>query len=210
MKHAITICLPNSLLSMALVSQIPTEGMVGYWSFTGNADDESGNGNHGTVHGASLTEDRFGNSNSAYLFDGTNDRIYIGNNLLMQGDSISFSCWFKSETTGIPLSTGNRNTYLIRKSYSDSLRSQLYLSDATDGHGSYVGNCYASPDNWHHVVVTYDGQNHLMYLDGDIVDQTTNNGDVFSNQAVYLNFGVYQYGGNFDHWYDGIWKNRKH
>ena len=48
--------------------------LVAYYPFNGNATDESGNGNNGTVYGASLTTDRFGNLNSAYEFDG-NDYI---------------------------------------------------------------------------------------------------------------------------------------
>ncbi len=41
-------------------SYVPTNGLVGWWPFNGNANDESGNGNNGTVNGASLTSDRFG------------------------------------------------------------------------------------------------------------------------------------------------------
>jgi hypothetical protein len=37
---------------------VPTNGLVGWWPFNGNANDESGNGNHGTVNGATLTADR--------------------------------------------------------------------------------------------------------------------------------------------------------
>ena len=45
------------------------DGLVAYYPFNGNADDESGNGNDGIVYGATLTEDRFGNTDSAYYFD---------------------------------------------------------------------------------------------------------------------------------------------
>jgi hypothetical protein len=34
--------------------------LVGWWGFNGNAQDGSGNGNHGTVNGATLTTDRLG------------------------------------------------------------------------------------------------------------------------------------------------------
>ncbi|MEN9323808.1 MAG: hypothetical protein RL699_1588 [Bacteroidota bacterium] len=51
-------------------SYVPTNGLVAYWPFDGNANDESGNGNNGTVNGATLTTDRNGNANSAYSFDG--------------------------------------------------------------------------------------------------------------------------------------------
>ena len=49
----------------------PTDGLVAYYPFNGNANDESGNGNDGTVIGnVELTTDRFGNPNSAYRFPG--------------------------------------------------------------------------------------------------------------------------------------------
>ena len=41
-------------------SYVPTNGLVGWWGFNGNANDESGNGNNGTVNGATLIADRFG------------------------------------------------------------------------------------------------------------------------------------------------------
>ena len=54
---------------------VPTSGLVGWWPFNGNANDESINGNNGVVNGPILTTDRFGNSNKAYSFDGVNDNI---------------------------------------------------------------------------------------------------------------------------------------
>ena len=51
-------------------NNLPTDGLVGWWPFNGNANDESGNGNNGTVNGASLTTDRNGSLNSAYSFNG--------------------------------------------------------------------------------------------------------------------------------------------
>lgn len=49
---------------------VPINGLIGYWPYSGNANDESGGGNDGVVVGASLTTDRFGFANSAYYFDG--------------------------------------------------------------------------------------------------------------------------------------------
>jgi hypothetical protein len=72
--------------------------LIANYSFTGNANDESGNGNDGTVYGATLTEDRFGNSNSAYSFDGTNDFIEIpfSEDFNFTGE-LSISFWLKRE-----------------------------------------------------------------------------------------------------------------
>ena len=61
---------------------VPTSGLVGWWPFNGNANDESGNGNNGTVNGATLTTDRLGNVNAAYSFDGIDDFISGNSNNL--------------------------------------------------------------------------------------------------------------------------------
>ena len=46
-----------------VIAQINLDsGLVAYYPFNGNANDESGNGNNGTVNGATLTADRFGNA----------------------------------------------------------------------------------------------------------------------------------------------------
>jgi len=50
-------------------SYVPTNGLVGWWPFNGNANDESGVGNNGFTFGVNtptLQSDRFGNSNSSY------------------------------------------------------------------------------------------------------------------------------------------------
>ena len=57
-------------------TQIPGDGLVGYWSFNGHAYDASGFNNHGSVIGAVLTSDRFDRMYSAYYFDG-NDVINV-------------------------------------------------------------------------------------------------------------------------------------
>ena len=71
-------------ITAASRAQVPnyvtSNGLVGWWPFNGNANDESGNGNNGTVNGATLTSDRNGNANSAYSFDGIDDNIFVGSN----------------------------------------------------------------------------------------------------------------------------------
>ena len=76
---------------------------IAQYSFTGNAFNESGNDNHGTVFGATLTEDRFGNANSAYAFDGSGDYIDIAMPLpaeLSPTDALSISVWVKADMYG--------------------------------------------------------------------------------------------------------------
>ncbi len=54
-----------------------THGLIAYYPFTDSANDESGNGHHGTVDGATPTTDITQNSNRAYVFDGEDDYKYL-------------------------------------------------------------------------------------------------------------------------------------
>jgi hypothetical protein len=69
-----------------------TTGLVAFYPFNGNANDESGNGNNGTVYGATLATDRFGKGNSAYNFDGNSQYISVVSNNLPKNDR-TISAW---------------------------------------------------------------------------------------------------------------------
>ncbi len=73
---------------------VPTNGLVGWWPFTGNANDISGNGNNGTVNGATLISDRFSNANSAYSFDGVSNFIQLPNDSSIAPPNISVTLFF--------------------------------------------------------------------------------------------------------------------
>ena len=92
--------------SNSLQSQIPTNGLVGYWPFSGNANDSSGNNLNGTVNGAVLTVDRFGNSSSAFNFDGIDDYILVNDDDLLSfpNNEFTFSFWVNPTLTQLPAS----------------------------------------------------------------------------------------------------------
>ncbi|MDG1013920.1 MAG: gliding motility-associated C-terminal domain-containing protein, partial [Flavobacteriaceae bacterium] len=73
-------------------------GLVGYWPFCGNANDESGNGNNGSVNGATLITDQYGTPNSAYSFFSEDDYISLSENLVFtDADGFTVSIWMKKE-----------------------------------------------------------------------------------------------------------------
>jgi hypothetical protein len=77
--------------------QIPIAGLVAYYPFHGNANDESGNGNNGIIHGATPTSDRFGSVTEGYSLDGRSSYILVGNNKSLnfgRGD-FSICAWFR-------------------------------------------------------------------------------------------------------------------
>jgi uncharacterized protein (TIGR02145 family) len=97
-QFGVILCLTLTLwsgitLGQSVPSYVPTNGLVGWWGFNGNAQDGSGNGNHGTVNGATLTTDRFGNPNGAYDFDG-NSNISISD-FTVNSQSYTFTGFYK-------------------------------------------------------------------------------------------------------------------
>ena len=81
-----------------LYNESPDMGLVAHYPFSGSADDHSGNGYHGEVFGATLTDDRFGNPNSAYQFDGVDDYIHINDVDPFMLTSWTIAAWFKTST----------------------------------------------------------------------------------------------------------------
>ncbi len=167
-------------------------GLVASYPFNGNANDVSGNGNDGTVNGATLTEDRFGNANSAYGFDGLNDDIDLPTleNLFNLNLNFSISYWFKPEVFNLPMcilnfeastsSVLNRNagiyTGLNHTDWGNG------FIDFFVGSGSYpfnssntfVNYSQSFNNNWNHVICLRYNDTASIFLNGVIVAQNTN------------------------------------
>jgi hypothetical protein len=84
----------TTLFSQTIPSYIPTNGLIGWWPFNGNANNEAGNGLDGTIYGSTLTSDRFGVSNKAYSFDGIDDYIDFGDSSIIDFGSSDFTVSF--------------------------------------------------------------------------------------------------------------------
>ena len=97
--------------NVRLITQVEANniltGLIAYYPFNGNANDESGNGNNGTVTNATLTTDRFGNANKAYYFDG-NSKIIATDNLLPMGNkSRTITMWVNSSVLQASIHNGS-------------------------------------------------------------------------------------------------------
>jgi hypothetical protein len=163
-------------------SYVPTDGLVGWWPFNGNANDESGNGNNGTVNGATLSLDRYNQPNRSFNFARSDHYIRVPNNESLSLDSnFCISLWFRAESTtafncflskssclngNIPGYTcglwdffsGGQNPRVNFQAYP-------YLNDATPTLPQEIS--VIELNNWHHFVVTYEHLTNTMnyYLD---------------------------------------------
>ena len=157
-------------------------GLVGYWPFCGNANDESGNGNNGSVNGATLTTDRFGNPDSAYSFDGVNDYISLNDSFFNGSSSVTqltHSLWFN--VSNYP--TNGSYSFSTKEGYWRTISFRLTSSNKITFGGSQPSpqqyfNIH-SPQNivpinsWNNITVTYQNSTLKLYLNGSIVATET-------------------------------------
>ncbi len=198
---AIGFALTAQMISAQVPSYVPTNGLVGYWPFTGNANDISGNANSGTNNGATLTTDRFGNSNSAYSYNGSGSYINIPNSTSLQfSGGITFSVWFNA--TNNPVGAVDSTSYLMSKG-SDGLATSwisfvdtasisllIYSNSNTLSNVATVpsSQLIISTNQWYNATFTFDGTNARAYINGQLESTVASTYTQFSN--IYdLKFG---------------------
>lgn len=150
----------NVITTICASANLPVSlanGILAWYPFCGNANDESGHGNNGSVSGAILTSDRFGNGNSAYQFDGTNDYILTSLMPPIGKSARTISFWARTNDPNIMAVTdygeanSNGGSYqLILNSPCAGLGLDVSNGVVTRGDTSLINN------NWHHCVVVYD------------------------------------------------------
>ena len=188
MKKSLLILVVFTLILNAysqIPNYVPANGLVGWWPFNGNANDESGNGNNGTVNGATLTSDRFGNIGQAYGFDGVNDFIEITDNpnySFLLNSTYSVNIWFRLTNLGstqafIGQGDGdglNQNRFWRISYYSNNNISNHIRGDLSDPFDTKNLFPWSSINQWHMVTMVRNYNNNLkMYIDGGLIDTDT-------------------------------------
>jgi hypothetical protein len=176
-----SIAFTLTALAQTLPSYVPTSGLVGYWGFNGNADDQSGNNNNGTVNGATLTADRNGNINSAYYFNGINSYIIANNTSNILTSNYSVSIWFNSPISlcnnNVMLRSGNASNCSWRGfSIGNNNQTNFGLSDFGNNNYAFVSNYNCdnvSLNEWHNLVYTRENLYSKEYIDGILVNSNS-------------------------------------
>ncbi len=178
-----------------LITPIASASLVAYWKFNGNPNDSSGNGHNGTLEAGpvglaavpgpvpNLTNDRFGNANSAYHFAGGGN-IDVPYNPSLNPKAITVSLWEREDTAG---RTDHRSDcYMISLSRWNGWKFQMqptrpFLTVNTDSmdkdHDAALDISIGTTTGagpWHHLVATYDGDStEVFYVDGVAVKTWT-------------------------------------
>lgn len=198
------------------VNPIPTNGLVAYYPFNGNANDESGNKNNGVVNqGVALSTDRKSNKDKAYSFGGVDKIGYIkvaNSASMVLNKTLSISMWYKLNSYyGVDgYANPNQNGYhvMIGK---EGYRDGFYMgvgNDATakkqnvnfnnnigfNSNFSLVGNPTGTNsenlNKWIHAVAVIDGINAKLYINGTLVKTMTIAPNFSSSNSKNLYIGT--------------------
>ena len=193
-----TATLNLTVINTALPSYLPANGLVGWWPFNGNANDESGNGKNGIVSNTTLTFDRFLASSSAYSFNGSTS--YIGVPLINAsgGNKLTISVWVNPADI-----TSNLHYHIMRQ---DNGTSSLDWLLAFQNYGTilsfglYPSGVYSELDvpisasnytnSWHNITAVYNGTSRSIYRDGILIGSDSINGNVSYTPNATFAFGA--------------------
>jgi hypothetical protein len=182
------------------VSTVSNQGLVAAWDFDEGSGailkDSSGNGNDGTIYGATWVD---GKSGKALSFDGKDDYVDCGNDASLKLTDFSIEAWVKAEggtgSDGIISKTSATkvNYELI---FANDIKCQIY-----DGINYHQVKTRPFQNEWYHVVCTRDSskgssQQLTLYVNG-VQDSTSihtvgNPQNIDVTEPVYIGFDVYQ------------------
>ena len=166
------------------------DGLIAHWAFNGNANDVTGNGHNGTVNGAGLTTDRFGNANSAYSFDG-NDYIAAADSadFTLGSNPFTIAAWSKISAfssdggyyfMGHDEGPGNTDKWIFFQG-----NSGIKFITSPTGWVS-LGTYNFQVDDWHHLVVRRDGNLLTAFVDGVPIGDSVFSSTIPNPSASFL------------------------
>ena len=180
---------------------VPTNGLVGWWPFGGDANDYSGNNHNGTVNGATLTTDRFGSVNCAYSFNGSSNFISTNYPGILGNKSRAVSFWAKTTNSVSPMaavSWGDNQFYPNTGKKFGCEFNYAYSGLTIDGADCAI--TYSAPSNfannqWHHYVFQMDSSALLnqvkIYMDGVLASVVKENFRGTSTMSTVNGFNVH-------------------
>lgn len=181
MKRFYFLCLIICFSGKVLWAQDITTGLEAHYPFSTNALDASGNNYHGTVNGAVLVRDRFDQQNEAYLFDGENDNITIGENI-DDFDDFTVSAWVYVEQFDV---AGNNRfasiflaPYVSIERATGKVATFVYGVNDQNNDSYYLSNATVDLDAWTFVAATYDAANdeYSIYVNDERVREFNKSG----------------------------------
>lgn len=187
-------------------AQIPTNGLVASYTFSGNANDESGNGRHAIPKNTTSVADRFSRPDMAYSFNGTSSWINLPPMNLPY--DLTVSVWVKTDQTGTGGWVGN--PHIIGKDIcGGALDWDIGLMDVnkvsfTTYDATLISPVVVSNNQWNHIVVVRESGTKRIYINGTLSITGTMSTAAFDNANDSTAVGVHGCNTNRVGWFRGI------
>jgi hypothetical protein len=149
--------------------------VVGYWSFDNSGNpgyDDSGNGNNGTVYGATwITPAKI---NGGLSLDG-DDYVGVADSPALNITEGTWEACIKFDVlpsvAGLMNPLAKQEQYWIHASSDDSI--QVKVSVGGTRYIASTGPNFITLDTWYHVIGIYDGEDLKLYVDGNLENTNT-------------------------------------
>jgi len=163
------------------------DGLIAYYPFNGNAEDLGGRDHHGAANQAVLVDDRFGSSNQAYSFDGTDDYIEVPHHQDFNlTNKLTISCWIRHDEEpacfeDILMKGGD--AYGLQFACDGTGTILFHLN--TDGVHNLNSNIKPVAGNWYHITGVYDGAEQRIYVNGVLKNSVSLTGNIHLNSMPF-------------------------
>lgn len=153
-------------------AQVPRDGLVAEYLFGGNLKDSSGSGDTGSASGGpAFVSDRFGTPGRALHLDG-NDSVLFNRDQFTPTNEISVSLWIRLDDVN-----GGLSYFAVSSDFG------LFTSGGEAGiaislPGTESASGKVEPEEWYHILGTYDGEVIRVYVDGVLADKTVHPGTI--------------------------------
>lgn len=184
-------------------------GLITCYPFSGNANDESGNGNHGTNNGATFTTDRFNAANKAAMFNGSSSYITISNSASLQSPTTEFTASLWVYITAWYIDAGNWASAFCK---SNSASATQYRISMMPNGASFIfnGKMVNVPissgtiqlNQWYHIAIAANNNIVTFYINGILQSSTTFSGTFSNDNTMPLEIGR-DYAGNSVDYFNG-------
>lgn len=174
-EYLILIFLCMLLSSNLFGRNFDSKDLVVYYSFDADTRietdflDQSGNENHGFVQGNRIINVE-GYVNEAVEFPGLGGQyIAVRNVEYTEGiPELSISVWVKTPQKGL-ISSWDRSEFFRFGIGDDQLGNETLVAfDICCPISDWHGNIEITDDEWHHIVVTFDGEKKRIFVDGKL------------------------------------------
>ena len=220
-----TVIKTDTLTILDSLSELK-QGLVAYYNFNnGNLDDSSGYGNSIIFSNATKTTDRFGRPNNAYLFDGSTSYMQVHNSASLNPTNITIMAivkfngyyeglYYSNEILMKGPADQAQGIYGIRVGPSNGNCCTTGQADTTQQvfEGFYGDNgttnfnfglpYFTRTNTWATVVMTYDGFQSRMYVNGAL-KSTLNGIAIFTPNTNDLYIGKTE-NPLYPFWFNGV------